>query len=351
MLAIPNYAYGMTSAEVQELLDRVTHFSTILSEKLPLRIVVADDAESELDQDFPTHESIQEFLEQEQLTDFYSTNDLLSQYLTILGKASRPIDLGTFEVHQASDFSSDPELPPGLGPADLLAESQRVFATVAVRADASATAWWVGSAMNGTSNQSFDVSASVVAASHDPAPVDGALPFSFTRAARTIERLKDLVDSNSAEVLWKAARSPEELHMAITLGALAVRRSMHPESGLEDLLTFTVGTEFAASLITHQCGGSQNYSSTTFQRCCQVIADIGVVETKIMGRPTQIRREADNSGAYRVHITKGHQALRLLYWDTPGGIEFANVEVKKKIAIEAGNIAQRKNVCIKQVLD
>lgn len=343
LLAVPNYGYGTKPANVQELIDRVIHFSIVLTEDLPLRVVVADNVEDALGADYPDPQSIQEFLDAEDLAHAYSANDLWQQYLTVLDRAARPGSLGSFEVYNASAFSADPPLPSGLGPAALLSESQRVFTTVGVQSDQQ-TAWRIGSSMNGTGRQQFTVTATVDAASHDPSPIDGPLAFTFTRAAKTLENLRDLADIATAEELWRHSQSAEDLHMAVSLGALALRRTMHPDADVTNLKPFSIGSEFLSSLAQHNCAGTQQFSSTTFELCAQIIADIGIASIEEMGRPHQEKRRRDNAGAHRTHITGGNPALRLMHWQTATEIEFANVGLKKALHIEIGAAGEQKSV-------
>ncbi len=335
LLAVPNYGFGLGGNVVQQLIDRVTRFSLVISEDVPVKIVVTDELEDLLGAFYPTPDSIGEFLEMEGLSHNYSANDIWKEYLTIIDRAERPSSLGTFEVHQASSFSAAPPLPPGLGPVALAQETQRVFATVAVQVD-DQRAWWIGSALAGTAEKSFDVVATVDSASHNPSPVDGPLSFTFARSVRILESINELVDFSSALRLWQCSRTGQEAHMAISLGALALRKSMFPSATINDLKPFSIGIDFIPSLQAHQCARAQNFSATTFELCSQIVADIGVANPQPMGRPQQEIRPRDSAGAYRSHINGGGQALRLMYWQTPSEIEFANVGNKKELVIEQG---------------
>lgn len=349
LLSIPNYAYGVGLTNVQELIDRVTHFSIILAEDLPLRIIVADDVEGALAVDYPTHDNIQEFLEAEGLAHVYSTNDLFQQYLSLLDRSARPQDIGCFEVYSASSFVSAPPLPAGLGPARLLSETQRVFSAVAVHSG-EPNAWLLGSSMNGTAGTTFDIAAVVESASHDPSPRDGPLTFSFNRPAKLVENFLELVNHSFANELWRSAQTAEELHLAISLGALALRRSRFPGANWNSLRPFSIGSEFMASLREHDCGGTQNYSNTTFDLCARIIANIGAAKVSAMGRPQQDRRTRDHAGALRSHITTGNPALRLLLWETSTHLELANVGVKKALYIEPGQQSPTASVDLSALL-
>lgn len=349
LLAVPNYAYGANSENVQELLDRVFHFSDLLTADLPLTLVVAEEVESTLGVDYPTHESIREFLADANLAHVFSVNDLYQQYLTVLDRATRPCELGSFEVHSISSFDSMPPLPPGLAPAVLLVETERCVTNVAVQVDGD-TAWWLGSSMNDDGNRRLAVTATVDAASHDPSPNDGPLAFTFARPANVLVNFAQLAELDTARELWRLGSSSDDLHLAVSLGALAMRRGMFPHASFADLKTFSIGSDFFASLEPHQCGRGQNFSNTTFELCAQIVADIGIAAFHEMGAPQQERRAADNAGAFRSQITTGNPALRLMFWETQEGIEFANVGNKKDLEIEPGDIASSVRVDLSNVL-
>jgi hypothetical protein len=47
--------------------------------------------------------------------------------------------------------------------------------------------------------------------------------------------------------------------------------------------------------------------------------------------------------AWRLHVTKSHQALRLMYWSLPNGqIEFATLEEKGNECIDEGEKLQKR---------
>lgn len=198
--------------------------------------------------------------------------------------------------------------------------------------------------MNNTAAASFNVTATVDMASHDPSPVDGPLAFSFSRPVTTVEVFDDLVDLGLAEALWAHARDGDSLHLAITLGALSLLRAQDPTASTANLRKFSIGSEFFDSLLQHDCSGTQNFSSTTFHLCARIIANVGGVAPQPMGRPDQTLRERDDAGAFRTHITSSGLALRLMHWNTGHDIEFANVGVKHALVIASGANRGRSDI-------
>jgi hypothetical protein len=49
-------------------------------------------------------------------------------------------------------------------------------------------------------------------------------------------------------------------------------------------------------------------------------------------------RSGDKAEAFRVHLSKDHEAFRLMYWARPdGSTEFANIGVKQELLICQGD--------------
>lgn len=333
LLAVPNY--GTDADTVQELIDRVVHFSVILNEALPLQTILADNIDDILGIHYPTRQSILEFLSMVGLADVYSANDLLRQYQSILDRSRHPAEMSTFDITSMSDFVAFPALPASLGPRELVPETERVLATVAVQDDSEA-AWWVASAMNGAAARQFRITATIISASKEMTPADEPIPFTFTRDVTAIERLCNLVDLEAARRIWRTANTDDDVYFAITLGALAIARLARPGATIADLVEFSIGSEFLSSLNRHSCGKTQRFSMTTFERCARIVADYATAGVQPMGRPRQTVRAKDDALACRSHITKKGLALRLMHWKLPSKIEFANVGVKKELRIEDG---------------
>lgn len=49
-------------------------------------------------------------------------------------------------------------------------------------------------------------------------------------------------------------------------------------------------------------------------------------------------RTSDKAEAFRVHVSKDHEAFRLMYWARPdGSTEFANIGIKQELLICQGD--------------
>ena len=94
---------------------------------------------------------------------------------------------------------------------------------------------------------------------------------------------------------------------------------------------------------------------TTLRLCASILAD--VCGTEILpfrenaNSQKQLMRK-DGAGAYRVHLTKYGQGLRLMFWRTEiGAIEFANVGRKFELVIEKGSDSHRLPLEAGKILD
>jgi hypothetical protein len=148
----------------------------------------------------------------------------------------------------------------------------------------------------------------------------------------------------SPEDIWRGADGPEELEVAISLAATAL--GVMTKCGLKE---FRVGTSFLECLRSNGAAGSGAYALSVLQKCAQTV----LIQSSLQPKPfytssdanaTVRERKRDKAKAWRLHVTKSHQALRLMYWALPcGQIEFATLEEKSEESIHDGEyLPQRK---------
>lgn len=336
LFAIPNYEFGVSSKKVAVLIDRINYFyRMIVEDNVPVRFFLSSDAEDTLGADFPHPDAIEDFLRLEGLNNQYASNDLYMQYVTLMDRALRPSEQMLFEPVAVDGFSSMPPLRPGLGPASLLAETERVLTTVAAQAS-SRGFWRLGSSMTDTAALNFNIKVTVRSGKSNDHPSLALLPMAINSPVRALEHLDELLETSSALELWSKAETPHDIYVSILFGAYRIRKNIVPFTTIKDLKRFSLGSDFQRSLIDHECSGTQRFSSVAFDVCCRVVADANAIPIGIMGRPKQTFRQTDNAAACRTHITTGNPALRLMHWDHGNGIEFSNVGYKKDLYIAAG---------------
>jgi len=351
LLAIPNYEFGLSPDKVSNLIDRVNYFyRLIIEESVPVTLLLASDAEQTLGVDYPYPESIKDFLKSEGLDHTYSYNDLYTQYLTIMDRAMRPQEYEIFEPKQIHGFSSQPALREGLGPASLLRETERVFATVAAQTR-TPDFWRLGSSMTGTASCSFSVNAKVTAATENGHQLLDNLPVEIDGSVCTLEHLNELIHPNAAFELWSKAETPDDLYLAVLSGSFHLRRAKIPNATIDGLRSFSIGSAFQESLLAHECGGTQRFSSVAFDVCCRVVANIDAISVGTMGRPKQTLRSWDKAAGHRTQITTGNPSLRLMHWEKNGAIEFSNVGTKKALFIAEGTRSTTSAEAVHDFLD
>jgi hypothetical protein len=135
--------------------------------------------------------------------------------------------------------------------------------------------------------------------------------------------------------LWNMASSGVILHLAIAAKAVEIESSAGTATKLAAVPRFSIGSEFWHSARINNAGSNGTHAGTVLDTCARLI--IGAPKSKISefrGSP----RARDGAIAYRTHITKRHEALRLMFWKTPNDvIELANIGVKAEELILEGD--------------
>jgi hypothetical protein len=316
LLAVPNYAIDGEAAK--ELIDRVNYFAQLALPNMPVKLIIADHVETllwgaNLGPDF---EQVSGFLAILGIEGFFSANDLVRQYQTIMDHALRPALNNLF-------------------PAALRPETERIFATVAAL-QLLEDSWSVGSAIPGMAGDIYVTEAQVNRATGPRVGELGQLPAHISMPVRAVSHLRELVASATAERLWVTAESARDLHFAITVAALALLKTAGRNGTAVELRRFSIGSDFFDSLHSCQCSGKGRFSAATLSLCAQLVAGVCNKRIGVFGRPTQKRRSFDSAGGCRVHLTKGAQGLRLMYWDCGTSIEFSNIGVKNEVQIADG---------------
>ncbi|MEJ0093101.1 MAG: hypothetical protein WDN46_06640 [Methylocella sp.] len=331
LLAIPNYAVDTATAE--ELIDRVTHFANLASANVPVTLVIASNAEEILwsGNCSPEYSQIQAFIDLMGLGHVFAAADLVRQYQAIFSRSARADSVEPVEVHEISGFESVPPLPIGLA---LQSETERIFAAVAAR-QLLEDAWNVGSAIQGVYGRSYFTTVQIEMVSGSRAAELGNLPVTIATGVKTFSHLRELVSEESAYRLWMNAKTPEDLHFAFTIGALALLKEAGKISKVSQLRRFAIGPEFMKSLQATQCFGAGHFASAARSLCVQIVANVCAKRFGEMGRPQTIRK-FDSAAGWRVHLTKGGEGFRLMFWQSNKEIEFANVGVKHELKIAHG---------------
>jgi hypothetical protein len=326
LLAIPGYAIEPEAA--QQLVDRVGHFAELTSPSLPIDPVISQDAEDLLwaNNLGAGYDEFRQFIEVMELQRFYTPDDLLQSYEVIFDRAAKSSEVMPYEADSTSNFCAIPEFPGNLSPSNMVSETQRIMCSVGLMRSAGHS-WSFGSGFVGNGLASYEISTVVDAVrsysdTHQPAsPLVVNVP--------SITSLLDLASPEAAAEIWLAAETSEDIHFAIALAA----KALNPHGILKP---FKIGPEFIEDLKECEAWRDGNHASVCRTVCAQIVAGTCNRKIKPFGRPYQEMRGFDGSRGWRVHLTKGHSALRLLFWQNDDGIEFGTVGVKHELFLAAG---------------
>ncbi len=262
----------------------------------------------------------------------FSPADLTRVYQTLFNVPERALSLNGFEVDGCSEFESNPPFPEALGPADLIAKTERTLSEVAIL-NLDRDKWSAATAFDYSRGQSLEVQSTIQSVRGSAPERLGELPALVHQPVRIIHSVNDLPLFSSSFRIWTNSETADDLKLAIDVGVEEVlSRSAESDLVVRD---FMIGQEFMASLQQHQCGGDGRFSSMAHALCVQIVSGTCNKRIGAIGRPQEVR-DRDGALGQRVHLTTGNPALRLMFWDIDGRIEFANVGLKKDLEIKRG---------------
>ncbi|MGO7530589.1 hypothetical protein [Rhizobium leguminosarum] len=326
LLAIPGYAIETEAA--QQLVDRVGHFAELTSPSLPVDPVISQGAEDLLwaNNLGAGYDEFRQFIEVMELQRFYTPDDLLQSYQTIFDRAGVSSEVMPYEAGSTSHFSATPEFPSNLSPSDMVSETQRIMCSVGMMRSAGHS-WSFGSGFVGNGLSTYSISTVIDAVRCYSGTHQSAV--AFVANIPSVTNLLDLASPEAAAEIWNAAETAEDVHLSIALAA----KALNP-TGL--LKSFKIGPEFVDDLKECEAWRDGNHASVCRTVCSQIVAGVCNRKIKPFGRPNQAIRGFDGSRGWRVHLTRGHLALRLLFWQNDEGIEFGTVGVKHELLLATG---------------
>lgn len=140
----------------------------------------------------------------------------------------------------------------------------------------------------------------------------------------------------SSTDLWHYAECTEEIHLSIQIAAWKFMRTNDKDTTLEEIPKFSIGQSFFESLVKHDAAHEGKSSAITLEACGRLIAGLQKSPLKpfIGTNGKQKLRSKDNAKAWRSHLAKRHEALRLMIWElSDGSYEFANIGNKNELTI------------------
>jgi len=290
---------------------------------------------------FPTHAAVQTTLQSTALQNVYSVNDIVRQLNTLTSLADIETAVGIHDVlWEQLEIVPDMNFPANEVLAD---ELRRVLSILTVAGTKSDTEFELGVATFECCER-FESTVRVVAL--EPENLDGFHPDQLPRDV-TCKLLKFISLESTLERLdpsrvWAVAKTSVLVALAIILKMIELMKAAGTYRGLSSIPEFLVGAGFLHSLQTCGATGEGPRSSVVLDKVASVLCSTGNVDirelrTSAKRNSSQVVRH-DGATAWRVHVTKGHEALRFMFWRRKDGRpELANVANKHDVHIIDGD--------------
>jgi len=190
-----------------------------------------------------------------------------------------------------------------------------------------------------TSSDSDTISLSAEVTAIDPEGLLQTQPeaFSLKRSLQVISARQSFPRLVNAELVWREANTNQDLAFALSVAAYKLHLDAGGLESWRAHCSFRLGEHFLASL--EEVGALQggHRAGVVFDACARVISG----QPKYEISPFGANNREDGAKPCRMHITKKHEALRLMMWELPGGgYELANVGVKQEEEIRRGDPAR-----------
>jgi hypothetical protein len=156
----------------------------------------------------------------------------------------------------------------------------------------------------------------------------------YVKTINILNSLDDFLFSIGSEKLYLNAQNHDAYLAAINLKALELLKEADSTFILKP---FTFGKHFFTSLFENQCGPNEKFGSVCFDTIARVVAGMPKYELKPfrISAASQDQKNRNGDLAFRTHVTKSNEAIRLMFWSTTcGRIEFANVGNKQDLDIQ-----------------
>jgi hypothetical protein len=336
LIAVPSLAVDVNEAE--SIIGRIIYWSKIVRAEGPVRYLQLSDVAETLAKAncFPSGPNIRALLELFELDHVYSSEDIRRSVNLLLEKTEAFSDVLGIEV---IEFSNNFELP------DLkrLYADEYLYESVVRLLLSSACATLVNA-----SNVTFLVCGLAQApriikyqSQIDDCVATMAVegfcwPISvFNTSIKLVSSVDDLALTVGSLSLWNMAASAAMIHLAVATRALEISMGSGTGATLATIPSFAIGSEFLTSAFACNGGPDGTHTEVIIDACARLI--IGKPKNRVRSFGTKMRQR-DGASAFRLHVTKRHEALRLMFWKTPGNvIEIANIGVKSEEIIENGD--------------
>ncbi|MGJ4892829.1 hypothetical protein ACQR1Y_31880 [Bradyrhizobium sp. HKCCYLRH3099] len=341
LLAIPPLANS--EDEVEAIVDRLAIWSAYAVRGSILRIAQMTETAEVLGETncFPSGPNVRSLLEMYNLDQVYSPNEVARLINTIIERASFVKSITGFEVQSCE--TTDIEVEQFQDPR-LAAASANAFATICSGINTNGMFLAAGFPGGDVARRfraevkEIDLNDSVDLLIEAPFSVNGDV--SIARGPGCV--CKALSSSD----LWDSAKDAVDVHGAIKLKMYQLLAAAGNEAQIGNLPDFFVGSGFFNSLVGCQAGPNSKFGDNVLESCARVVLATpkNSLDPFVKGARSkssdQWVRKRDGALAFRTHVTKSKEALRLIFWRTSNGsVEFANVSVHDDLTLLEGEAA------------
>ena len=166
---------------------------------------------------------------------------------------------------------------------------------------------------------------------------DKTFPFQFTAPVSIHHSYAEFLDSADGESLYNAAQTEHDIKIAIFVAARRRRYAAGIDVSAFSAEYFSLGASFVTSLRRNQCQGGHKFGSAAFDAAADIVSGCsGRDENPFWSNENAGEaREYNGYKAYRTHISKKNEGMRLMFWKSGSGhIVLANVGPKSELQID-----------------
>lgn len=162
------------------------------------------------------------------------------------------------------------------------------------------------------------------------------LPKTLSSNTPVTSRYLEYFPTANIEIFFKNAKSDYDIKLAIYIGCIKSLESRNISDHNFTLDSFELGQDFTESLRRNQCYFEQKFFGVCIEKIINILTENTNTEAKpfrLNETSTEQRRNGEYY-AWRTHVTKKHEALRLMFWkDREDHIILANVGNKHELEI------------------
>jgi hypothetical protein len=341
LLAVPPIANS--DDEVEAIIDQLINWSKcVLSGGIPKILQMGETIDVlGASNCWPSGPNVQALLELYSLTGTYSVSEVSRLINTIIERAPRVEDELRFEVKGCTAKSG---VPPTLYQSNELKQAGlNAFSTISSGFLPNVT--FIAPACDiGADIACFKAEVDTFVASPGFPPFILQAPFSVFGKILAAYRPTAMLEKADSNSVWDTANRGIDVHFAIVLKMIEIKQSGGNRIAPIDLPFFVIGSEFFGSICANQCGPQSRYGHLLLETCARIVlgAPKNSIDPFMKGARSesdeQWCRDRDRALAFRTHLTKSHEALRLVLWRTQAGVfEFANVAVHNDLTLCQGS--------------